>query len=256
MSFFDAIGIAAAAGKAINKFLDSVSEVGNNLGDDDLAKGAGFADLDKATATEEIELLGLIESTLSCDADTAEGTVEDDGEGDGSLFELEKLLPSELLAEGFEDTPNAFDSELPDFCHPNDRSALAKMKSVPGFTKVMSVYAKHFSDRERHLEFMSNSLRVGPKQCPEIYAPVSQICTFFGIDTPEVFVANTSNARAFCQRGQPTSISDYHRLIGCGRTERIRSCLSAGMCPYFLQAYVVSFIWKSPYFWDSPSYFG
>jgi len=148
-------------------------------------------------------LLGLLDGSLSCDVDAADSEDADDG----SLFDLAKIIPAELLADELEYLPSAFDSDLPDFCHPNDRSALAKMKSVPEFTKVMSVYAKHFSDRERHLEFMSNSLRVGPKQCPEIYAPIPEICSFFGIDTPEVYVANSSKVIAFA------SGATQHQLV-------------------------------------------
>jgi len=109
-----------------------------------------------------------------------------------SRFEhtIETIDGTSSNGEERDSTPSAaqIDQQLPEFAHKFDKTALQAIATVPAFGKVYQTFSKHFSDRENRLQQMSTALKVGPKQCPEIYRSLPEICCFFAVPEPELYV--------------------------------------------------------------------
>ena len=52
--------------------------------------------------------------------------------------------------------------------HPVDRGALATLRTVPGFAQVVKAISGFYSERGERLMALASSIRVGPKQYPEL----------------------------------------------------------------------------------------
>ena len=52
--------------------------------------------------------------------------------------------------------------------HPVDRGALATLRAVPGFAQVVKAVSGFYNERGERLMALASSIRVGPKQYPEI----------------------------------------------------------------------------------------
>lgn len=78
------------------------------------------------------------------------------------------------------------DSQL--IVHPLDASALRTLKAVPGFDSLVAAVMKNFYERAVHVNNMSNNIRLGEKQIPEIYNLLPPICQTLGIKIPGLFL--------------------------------------------------------------------
>jgi Zn-dependent protease with chaperone function len=85
--------------------------------------------------------------------------------------------------------------------HPADRAALQALRAVPGFDEVVrKIIAVLGGERGIRLLFQANSVRVGPRQFPNLWNLHIEVCTTFDWPTvPELYVSQTPifNAGAY-----------------------------------------------------------
>lgn len=81
--------------------------------------------------------------------------------------------------------------------HPADRGALATLRSVPGFPVVLRAVAGAFTERGERLLALASTIRVGPKQYPELHELRAECAAILDIDpVPEMFVTRDANLNA------------------------------------------------------------
>ena len=84
-----------------------------------------------------------------------------------------------------------------DIIHPEDDSAIKTLQSLPGFDKFAKYMMARVSEEMMYSLNMGLHLRLGPKQYPEIYAMLVDICKTLDISSvPELYLAmdRTPNA--------------------------------------------------------------
>jgi len=81
--------------------------------------------------------------------------------------------------------------------HPVDRGALATLRAVPGFAQVIKAVSGFYSERGDRLMALASSIRVGPKQYPEIDKLRHECAETLDLDdVPNVFVYQNAQADA------------------------------------------------------------
>jgi Zn-dependent protease with chaperone function len=81
--------------------------------------------------------------------------------------------------------------------HPVDRGALATLRAVPGFAQVVKAVSGFYSERGDRLMALASSIRVGPKQYPEIDKLRHECAETLDLGTvPNVFVFQDAQAKA------------------------------------------------------------
>jgi len=83
------------------------------------------------------------------------------------------------------------------YIHPLDRSALAALKAIPGFTPLLKAYMKALSEQQFRIENMATHLRVSEKQLPEYYHMLLPICAKLGIEVPELYLKLDGSPNAY-----------------------------------------------------------
>ncbi|MFD1149281.1 M48 family metallopeptidase [Saccharothrix hoggarensis] len=73
--------------------------------------------------------------------------------------------------------------------HPVDRGALAVLRAVPGIGPVLQAVAGAFTERGERLGYLASSIRVSPKQYPELDRLRLEVAATLDVDpVPELFV--------------------------------------------------------------------
>ncbi len=81
--------------------------------------------------------------------------------------------------------------------HPADRGALATLRTIPEFARLLKVVSSAFAERGERLLYLSSSIRVGPKQYPRINQLRLECASILDVDpAPEVFVARDQDVNA------------------------------------------------------------
>lgn len=81
--------------------------------------------------------------------------------------------------------------------HPVDRGALATLRAVPGFAQVVKAVSGFYSERGDRLMALASSIRVGPKQYPQIDKLRHECAETLDLPAvPNVFVFQNAQAQA------------------------------------------------------------
>ena len=73
--------------------------------------------------------------------------------------------------------------------HPADRGALTTLRSVPGFAQVLRAVSGAFAERGERLMSLSSSIRVGPRQYPELDKIRNECAEILDVDpVPELYI--------------------------------------------------------------------
>ncbi|GGU37888.1 Zn-dependent protease [Lentzea flava] len=82
--------------------------------------------------------------------------------------------------------------------HPADRGALAVLRAVPAVAPVLKAVAGAFSERGERLLQVASSVRVGPKQYPQLDRIRNEVAATFDLDeVPDLYVERSAQAYAF-----------------------------------------------------------
>ncbi|WP_191302993.1 M48 family metallopeptidase [Lentzea cavernae] len=82
--------------------------------------------------------------------------------------------------------------------HPADRGALAVLRAVPAVAPILKAVAGAFTERGERLLQVASSVRVGPKQYPQLDRIRNEVAATFDLaEVPELFVERNSQAYAY-----------------------------------------------------------
>jgi Zn-dependent protease with chaperone function len=82
--------------------------------------------------------------------------------------------------------------------HPADRGALAVLRAVPAVAPILKAVAGAFTERGERLLQVASSVRVGPKQYPQLDRIRNEVAATFDLDeVPELFVERSAQAYAY-----------------------------------------------------------
>jgi Zn-dependent protease with chaperone function len=72
--------------------------------------------------------------------------------------------------------------------HPVDRGALATLRAMPGFAQVVKAISGFYNERGERLMALASSIRVGPKQYPELDRLRHECAETLDLPVPNLFV--------------------------------------------------------------------
>lgn len=124
-----------------------------------------------------------------------------------------------------------------DVVHPFDESAKRQLESMTGLQATVQAFMKIYSEREAHNFHLSECLRLGPKQLPEIYRLLPPICDAFGIAEPELYLA-MGGVNAYTFGHTRTSIILFSELLDNLAPDEIEAVI-AHECGHILLQHVL-----------------
>lgn len=125
-----------------------------------------------------------------------------------------------------------------DYYHPQDRKALQELQQIPGFSAVMKAFMKMFSEQMIQGMNMSNKVRIGPNQLPELYRLLPPICEVLGIREPEFYLEQDPVANAYTFGDSIISITITSGLVDLMDDKQI-SCVLAHECGHIACQHVL-----------------
>jgi Zn-dependent protease with chaperone function len=75
-----------------------------------------------------------------------------------------------------------------DFLHPLDLAARQHLEKIPGLQTLAKKYRSTIADRRDRAWLLSNAIRLGPHQVPDVHKLLPPICAAFGIEEPELYL--------------------------------------------------------------------
>lgn len=84
-----------------------------------------------------------------------------------------------------------------DYVHPLDSKALAALRAIPGIDTALRKFLAVTGESAMRVSFMASSVKVTPKQFPDLHAKLQIACTTLGVDMPDMFVQQNPIVNAF-----------------------------------------------------------
>lgn len=83
------------------------------------------------------------------------------------------------------------------YIHPQDSKALAALKAIPGIDSALRKLLEVTGEAALRVIFTASSVKVTPKQFPDLHAKLQIACTTLGVEMPEMFVQQNPIVNAF-----------------------------------------------------------
>jgi Zn-dependent protease with chaperone function len=74
------------------------------------------------------------------------------------------------------------------FQHPSDRQAIEALQKIRGFEFVVGKFVEYGVERVEYIRNMGGSIRVGPRQMPQLYGMLLEACKILDVEEPELYV--------------------------------------------------------------------
>lgn len=113
-----------------------------------------------------------------------------------------------------------------DYIHPEDESALAQLKSVPLFGPALKLFMNVINEQFLHGMNMSQKIRLGPNQLPEIHAMLPPICEMLGIAEPELYLEMSADVNAYTQGDTAVSVTLTSALMESLEEDEVKAVLA------------------------------
>lgn len=84
-----------------------------------------------------------------------------------------------------------------EYIHPADSKALAALKAIPGVDSALKKFLAWTGESAIRVTFMASSVKVTPKQCPDLHAKLQIACTTLGVDMPDLYIQQNPLVNAF-----------------------------------------------------------
>ena len=84
-----------------------------------------------------------------------------------------------------------------DYVHPLDSKALAALRAIPGIDTALRKFLAVTGESAMRVAFMASSVKVTPKQFPDLHAKLQIACTTLGVEMPDMFVQQSPIVNAF-----------------------------------------------------------
>ena len=78
--------------------------------------------------------------------------------------------------------------DIHDILHPLDLAARQQLEKIPGLQAAVRKYRGLVADRRDRAMLLSNAIRLGPRQVPDVHRLLPPICASFGIEEPELYL--------------------------------------------------------------------
>lgn len=122
--------------------------------------------------------------------------------------------------------------------HDLDRQALAELQSNPGFVALSKAFKQVFDERAHFIASKLTHVEITPHQLSEYYEMVPPICEKLGIEIPALFLANSSEIKAYAMNGtMPMIVMNSGVLLNCSE-DTIRA-MFAHECGHIASGHVV-----------------
>ncbi len=103
-----------------------------------------------------------------------------------------------------------------EYVHPADSKALAALRAVPGVDTALRKLIQVTGESAVRVMFMASSVKVTPKQFPDLHAKLQVACTTLGVDMPDLFVQQNPIVNAFT-----TGVDKHLIVLHTGLLERL-----------------------------------
>ena len=103
-----------------------------------------------------------------------------------------------------------------DYVHPADSKALAALRTIPGVDTALRKFIKVTGESAIRVTFMASSVKVTPKQFPDLHAKLQVACTTLGVDMPDLFVQQNPIVNAFTM-----GVENHIIVLHSGLLERL-----------------------------------
>jgi Zn-dependent protease with chaperone function len=84
-----------------------------------------------------------------------------------------------------------------DYIHPADSKALAALRAIPGIDSALRKLLAVTGESAIRVLLTASSVKVTPKQAPDLHAKLQIACTTLGVDMPDMFVMQNPVVNAF-----------------------------------------------------------
>lgn len=84
-----------------------------------------------------------------------------------------------------------------EYVHPLDSKALAALRAIPGVDSGLRKLLEVTFESMFRVTLMASSVKVTPKQFPDLYAKLQIACTTLGVDMPDLYVQQNPIVNAF-----------------------------------------------------------
>lgn len=84
-----------------------------------------------------------------------------------------------------------------DYVHPADSKALAALRAIPGIDSALRKLLEVTGESALRVIFTASSVKVTPKQFPDLHAKLQIACSTLGVEMPEMFVQQNPIVNAF-----------------------------------------------------------
>jgi Zn-dependent protease with chaperone function len=100
-----------------------------------------------------------------------------------------------------------------DYVHPEDSRALAALKAIPGIDSALRKLLSVTGESALRVIFTASSVKVTPKQFPDLHAKLQVACATLGVDMPEFFVQQNPVVNAFTYGSEKHIIVVHSALL-------------------------------------------
>ena len=100
-----------------------------------------------------------------------------------------------------------------DYVHPLDSKALAALRAIPGIDNALRKLLSVTGEAALRVIFTASSVKVTPKQFPDLHAKLQIACTTLGVDMPEMFVQQSPVVNAFTYGSEKHIIVVFSGLL-------------------------------------------
>ncbi len=84
-----------------------------------------------------------------------------------------------------------------EYVHPADSKALAALKAIPGIDTALRKFLSVTLESAMRINFMASSVKITPKQYPDLHAKLQVACTTLGVEMPDFFLQQNPVVNAF-----------------------------------------------------------
>src|SRR6185295_13915882 len=84
-----------------------------------------------------------------------------------------------------------------DYIHPADSKALAALRAIPGIDSALRKLLAVTGESAIRVLLTASSVKVTPKQAPDLHAKLQIACTTLGVEMPDLFVQQSPVVNAY-----------------------------------------------------------
>lgn len=113
-----------------------------------------------------------------------------------------------------------------DYVHPADSKALAALRAIPGIDSALRKLLEVTGESALRVIFTASSVKVTPKQFPDLHAKLQVACATLGVEMPEMFVQQNPIVNAFTYGSEKHIIVLHSGLLEKLNDEEVLAVIS------------------------------